>query len=275
MDREVARRKKEEHYRAKKEATQRKMEAIAEKKKEVILKNSTPKPAPSVPTPPPADSSQGMIKKPVPAPRPPASPDKKSERKVEEVSHGMRVSLLSEEMLFPAEKRFASKLAVFILTQCGVILILLAAYFWMVWQESQVKTTEGNINEQLASLEASIVQKENQLKDAKGLQTQADIFKNLLDAHVYWTQFLAGLEKNTVQGVYYTSIAADASGGVVLAAHAPNYETVARQLVAFEEARDFSSAVRIASAVGEQEEGILKGVNFDIHLEIVPKVFYK
>ena len=273
FDREAARRKKEEARRARQEAAKRQADAAALKKKEAFLKPAVSKIMPSppqVPLPP-------AVKKSAP-PSPPATirQEKKQERKVDQVSQGVRVSLLSEEMLFPAEKRFTSKLWVFILTQCGVILILLVAYFWMVWQESQVKTTEGNINEQLAAVDALTAQKESQLKDAKGLQMQAGVFKDLLDAHVYWTQFLAGLEKNTVQGVYFTSIAADANGGVVLAAHAPNYETVARQLVALKKANDFASSASITSATGEEGDGgILKGVSFDIHLEIIPKVFHK
>ena len=55
-----------------------------------------------------------------------------------------------------------------------------------------------------------------------------------------------------------------------------DYESVAEQLVAFEQANDFVKNVRIdsASAVIDLDSETYQGVNFNVNLEFLPEVFF-
>ncbi len=201
------------------------------------------------------------------------SPDVSAhDRKVEKVPSGMRVSLIPEEMRAPVEEEFPKRILVFVLALLFAVFVILGVYLWMVWQLSLVASEEVNIESELSAVNEDIADYEERIEEEQMLQKRINIFGELLDSHVYWTKFFRQLEDNTVEGIYYTSIAADAGGSLVLSALGDNYSAVARQLVAFREASDFISSVRVNSAVSGAEEGM---VNFDININLAPGVFTK
>ncbi|RKX90929.1 MAG: hypothetical protein DRP84_12380 [Spirochaetes bacterium] len=203
-------------------------------------------------------------------------PVKLAEHQAKEVEAGMRVSLIPEEFINPPEDRYAHSLLVFIFSILFTVLIIGAVYLWMVWQESKVTAETVNIDDQIVAVDKKIKDYNEIKQNAQELQNKIGAAEGLLNKHIYWTKFFDLLEQNTVQGIYYVSIAADTEGGIILSAIAEDYTTIARQLVAFNEATDFVNQAKVSSAVAQTgEEGQISGVSFNIDLQLTNNVFIK
>ena len=87
---------------------------------------------------------------------------------------------------------------------------------------------------------------------------------------------MAFLEKYTLDGVYYTKFSADTSGLISLPAVADNYDTLAKQIVALSQAKDFVAEVKVdhAKIISTSQEGKI-GVAFELKIVLAEGVFSK
>lgn len=166
---------------------------------------------------------------------------------------------------------------IFFIAGAGVLAALLAggAYlgiggyqFFIERQAEEVKTEIIALDEEIAGLEKIKIA-------AQDLQQQFRTISDLLAKHVYWTKFFELLEKNTVSDVSYTNFAMAGRQELVISARGRDYKSVARQLLAFQQAKDFVKSVRIDSASAEidPQKGLYQGVKFNVSLEFLPDVF--
>jgi len=156
------------------------------------------------------------------------------------------------------------------------LFVVSLAYLGILWYRLSLSKDVQTIRTQVGQLEEEIVQYENYKKDAIEVQTRIGWVRQLLDKHIYWTEFLAKLEKYTIPEVYYSDLSADTGGSLVLSAHGINFTSVAKQLLALRQAADFVEKVSITSAsVQAGEGGQVVGVDFGINLTLVDGVFYK
>lgn len=190
------------------------------------------------------------------------------------------VNLLPEEVLakFEPRKKIIT-LGIVILICIGAIILI---YGGMAWYQSRIMSKTQEVAGQIEDVDKEIVTYEEVRKESLALKNKLDKIQNLLDQHVYWSEFLEALEKYTLEDVYYTSLAGDIGGKITLIAVGRNFESVAQQYVVFKQAQDFVENVVITSASlstslstsGEGEEA-KSGVNFTIDLTINPDIFYK
>ncbi|MFA6524745.1 MAG: hypothetical protein WCT33_00565 [Patescibacteria group bacterium] len=161
----------------------------------------------------------------------------------------------------------------------GIIAVIVGlAYGYMMYRESKI---EGDIQElvmEINGLDQEIAGLGNVKEDAQTLKKQMDSVSQVLDSHIYWSQFLADLEKYTLPNVYYKNLAATTEGKITLSATAIDLATLADQYLVFQNASDFVSDVTIESAVSAitEEEGASSqnAVDFNISLEINPDIFF-
>lgn len=140
---------------------------------------------------------------------------------------------------------------------------------------------QTRVTSQAQSNQARIQQVEQRMSQLSAKQREAVAFHkstlgvmNLLNRHLYWTKFFRGLEKYTVDSVAFHGVNADRSGRVTLTASAKSYRSVAEQLIAFQQAKDFVQTVSITSATAhEGPEG--STVDFSASLTLVDDVFYR
>lgn len=113
------------------------------------------------------------------------------------------------------------------------------------------------------------------LQAAIQLERDLQAVEHLLTRQRYWTQVFFALERLTVDEVWYGSLTAAADGAIELTASGKDYSSVARQLAAFQQARDVVEQVSIvgASAVGVDAAGHIQGVSFAVTLKLKPTVF--
>lgn len=138
---------------------------------------------------------------------------------------------------------------------------------------NESKTLETSI----FSIKKTIEEYDFQRKQMEGLKARLIALEDLLTNHVYWTQVFSMLEKYTIDDVYFKSFAATQEGSIILSAVGKDYEAVAKQLVAFQQAKDFISDAKINAAVAaiNQKNDIITLVktHFDVVLNLMPEVF--
>ena len=130
--------------------------------------------------------------------------------------------------------------------------------------------------------EAMVIEREMQFFKAKSepllkirdeimnLEVQSARTEKILKDHIYWTKFFSLLEAYTVPNVYFGDFTADTSGVVRLDVVGRDLISIARQIIAFSQARDFVKEVT-ASNVGK----ISKGITASFSLVLEDKVFKK
>ncbi|MBU1074741.1 hypothetical protein KJ705_01545 [Patescibacteria group bacterium] len=195
---------------------------------------------------------------------------------LEEKIQSLDVNLIPDDVLVKLEPK--SKLR-----QLGLAVIIIAVlvgliYGYMMYRESKI---EGDIQVVVVEIE-SVEQELNNLGDIREsalvLKKQIDSVSQLLNVHIYWSQFLEYLEKYTLPDVYYKNLAATKAGIVTLSASAVDLATLADQYLIFQNASDFVESVTIESAVSAQnteDNEIGSGaVDFNISLTINPDTFF-
>lgn len=187
------------------------------------------------------------------------------------------INLIPEELakhpeLELPQKLFKGGLAIFV-----TILIIGAAYLGISWYKFNILRQKEVIGAEIASINTQISQSEKEKPEALELQSRLKLVKQLLDEHVYWTKFFSLLERYTIEEVYYLGFSMVGRDKLVISAVGKDYNSVAKQLVAFEKAEELVKNVKIdaASAEIDSEKGQYSGVSFNINLEFLPNVFLK
>lgn len=146
-------------------------------------------------------------------------------------SKAVRVSFLSPEQAEgPVEARKRKgRLILFVIL--GVVLPVMVGGFF-IFQEQMRQREMSAIDKKMEVLD-NFLQTNSAAVDQVNQIAQAIIaVKPLLQNRFLFTDFFSSLEDNTLPEVSYNSIAVDAKG-VNLMGKAPDYRTVARQLIAF------------------------------------------
>ncbi|MAF13487.1 MAG: hypothetical protein CMI53_01165 [Parcubacteria group bacterium] len=212
--------------------------------------------------------------------------DKKSSTKKNQKSQDESVidvnlipaDLSRRQVLELPNKLFSSGLGIFI-----SILVVVVGYLGIIWYQLRIEQQIEDQLLQVSGITEQIASYENNKIAALELQQNLKAIKQLLDKHVYWTQFFAMLEKYTISEVYYTNFSMAGTEGLVLSAVGRDYQSVAQQLVAFQQADDFIKTVSIdaasANAAVDDETATgpnaYSGVSFSINLEFIDGVFIK
>ncbi|MBI3290686.1 hypothetical protein HYZ76_00220 [Candidatus Falkowbacteria bacterium] len=159
----------------------------------------------------------------------------------------------------------------------SAILIVTAIYFGILWYQFNITRQIAVLENEIKSLDIKIAGYEEDRLEALDLQKRLQLIRELLDKHIYWTQFFSLLERHTISDVYYTNFSMAGRDKLVISAVGKDYKSVAQQLVAFQEAGDFVKSVRIDSAAADvnPEAGGYAGVKFNINLEFLPNIFLK
>lgn len=165
------------------------------------------------------------------------------------------------------------------LIQLGVsfliaLLLALLVYGALLLYGSQQKARIVPLRQNLDQVEADIIKLEKENKKLLGFQTKLSAIKSLLDEHPTFLRFFDALEKNTLPEVSYDTLSISDDGTVSLSAGTASYTMLARQLLAFENAKDSFSSVRFSGIAASLDQlGAIIGVRFTVSLKPVPALF--
>ncbi len=130
------------------------------------------------------------------------------------------------------------------------------------------------LRDQLAATNGKIASIEAKASSLNAFQGQLTTVKRLLENHLYWTEFFTQVEKHTLPSVSFENLSISTQTYTVsTTGYAPDYATVGKQLLAFQNASDVFSSVQISSANAQiDSRGKIAGVQFGITFAIDPKI---
>lgn len=153
------------------------------------------------------------------------------------------------------------------------------------WEEQENKRAE-ELKAKTDILKMEVVNLNNEHAAALSFRDKSGAFSDLLENHVYFTQFFDWLQKNTLSTVKYTGFTGDLTGIYTLNATAPSYAEASWQAKAFlnnEMVKDVEitsvssgggdDAATTGAPVSLDAESVAGSVTFKIDLEINPEVF--
>lgn len=228
---------------------------------------------PPAPLPRSFNGSNSVTPPPPPPPRAPLPPQSRRAPQSSPVSFD--VNLLPEDLVGQYEPR---KKLINLAVISGLTIVGLAAiYVIMIFYQSSIVTRTNEVRTEAGTVSQEISSYQKQRTAALALKDKVDAIGERLDQHIYWTKFFTLLEKHTVPDVYFSNVfAADINGTLTLDATGKDFSSVARQLLAFQEATDFVDTVVINSATRQTgTELTSEGVKFSIDIKLAEGVFTK
>ncbi len=161
--------------------------------------------------------------------------------------------------------------ALFVLSIIGSALIVGIFYGALFVQGKNIANEEAAKASQISDLEKQILDYEELNKEIQKLGSDITLVNDVLNKHIYWTNFFALLEKYTISDVYYRGLAAGNNGALTLKAVGKDFSSVAKQLKVLEQesAKEFVTEAKVTAA-----EDMSSGVEFEITLVLNPNLFY-
>lgn len=187
----------------------------------------------------------------------------------------LTVNLLPEEFAHHPELNLSRKFLVYLasLGVCAFAILTVSQIISLYYNSigNEIRRSQRQIDEYLRQID----QFQSYVSLSQQKLQELDRMEQLLSGHRYLTQAFVHLQQLTVDDVSYSSLALAGEGTVSLQATGRDYRTVARQLVAFQEATDVVKAVTITGASGMAAPGSreLNKVTFSIVLELQPAAF--
>lgn len=183
------------------------------------------------------------------------------------------VNLIKDEVkvVFNWDKNLSILFIVLVLTG----LFITEIYFGLDWWEKQEIKQSQSMDNQVVELGKEL----NQLKAKNG---EVLVFKDknvltgqLLEHHVYWSNFFNWLERNTLSTVIYKSFSGDLYGKYSVGATANNFAEVSWQAKAFlKDPLVQSVDITMANSSASQKPGGDK-VSFSLNFVVNPNIFKK
>jgi Tfp pilus assembly protein PilN len=208
----------------------------------------------------------------------------------------LEVNLIKEETQLSFNWRRNGKALLFAL---GVtIFIIIEIYFGLDWWRQDEEARLEGLKAEIKTVSQEVADMRELAKDALAYQKKTVEISELLDDHIYWTNFFSWLEKNTLSTVSYGEFSGDIEGEYNLKGIAGSFAEVswqAKQLLG----APFVKKVQILNAAtgGEitkedleaeaaaaqnqeyseesKEPSLPPGVSFELVLEIDQQIFKK
>lgn len=186
----------------------------------------------------------------------------------------LEINLIKEEV--GVSFNFAKNLSTLFFVFFIAAIVLGEIYFGLDWwQDQEIAKTEATQTE-ISKLNREISVLNNQANDAIKYKTKALALSGLLNNHIYWSNFLTWLEKNTLSTVQYSDLSGDLSGIYSFNATAKTYADVSWQTKAFlNDPLTKSASVELASLKTTKDKGGTSQINFNLNLEVDPAIFNK
>ena len=156
-----------------------------------------------------------------------------------------------------------------------------------LWRQNQNKQTTDSA-QRLAKANQLVILAENEVGDVLDFRLRLMLVSELLNDHIYWSNFFSFLEKNTLPNVFYQDFSGDTGGEYILKARTDNFDSMAKQLKVFRRSAD---VLEVDSEGGEMvkdeptvdESGTSSEatttpttqLNFFLKLKIKPELFFR
>lgn len=140
----------------------------------------------------------------------------------------------------------------------------------LIWQKERLDTSRTAL-ENSKVIDKQIQIGEQAAKEIKVFTTKLNLVNDLLNNHIYWTNFLAFLESKTLEDVYYEKFSGDLSGEYTIPGVARNLQAITLQL---EVMKTYNKVKSLTPDTG-QSSADGKSLLFNLGMSIDPTIFIK
>lgn len=188
-------------------------------------------------------------------------PSRKSKK--EEV----RVSFLPEKEEWRLSGLYQKKSTLIIVLVVIIVGILIASGVLRL-KTNRLNTFHQTRQQEITSLIAQLREIESKAKATGNIGQLISIAKSKLKEHQAGESMLEILEASVVPEVMLTDLAADAAGTLVFGAQGKDFETVARQLIAWEEHPSIKDVRVTGISTAISDLGNIEGIDFSATLNL-------
>lgn len=183
----------------------------------------------------------------------------------------LEVNLIRDEVRISFDWK---KNASFIFLSLFVVAIfIIEVYFGLdQWEQKELVAAQA-LEEQTAKVSGEVSEMKKTAAPALAYRSKAVAVSQLLDNHVYWTNFFSWLEKKTLSSVYYQGFEGENDGSYNLEAVASSYAEASWQAQALASDPFVLKAEIKEVATVSDSQGAPEGIGFTINLRVDPKIF--
>ncbi len=212
------------------------------------------------------------------------SSQNKENEKEWEGSHILETNLIKGEFVASFQlKKNLIFLLIFIIFAC---LAVAGIYGGLIFRDKQKMEQTVVNSDKIDNLYKTIEQLEGEIEPMSMLGDNLKLAGELLDNHIYWTNFFKFLEDITIPDVFYNGISFNNSGEYSLSARTKNFRTILDQVNIMrlneyiKEVKVDGGEVSVAEAAGQESESQKKGeetagVDFALKFSVDPVLFTK
>lgn len=185
----------------------------------------------------------------------------------------LEVNLVKDEVAISFDWR--QNLSVLALVLILAVLFVTEIYFGLdQWEAQEAQQTQA-IEAQVNITNAEVSKLKNSISPALAYKDKSAVFSNLLDNHIYWSNFFNWLEKNTLSSVKYQEFSGNLDGSYTLEATAQTYADISWQVKALTK-DPLTEKVEVLKAESASDDETKPGkVNFQLVLKVKPEIFKK
>jgi len=184
----------------------------------------------------------------------------------------------SQYRFFPSFKK--RRVITIVFSACLLAFVLdIGVFFVLDHFKRQELQTAKRLDFEIHDLESKLEVFENLRSETESLRFKMDFTELVLDQHIHWSEVLKFLENHTIPTVYYSKLVGSTSG-VSLTAYALDFESLARQLLAFEK-QDLVEEVNVSNInlveIGQEKDEAVSlpatMVAFDVLISFKPEIY--
>lgn len=149
-------------------------------------------------------------------------------------------------------------------------------YFGLDWWEQQELASSQTLSQDISKINAEVNKIKTKAAEALVYKEKSIEVTNLLKNHIYWSNFLNWLEKNTLSTVKYSGLTGDLSGTYSFTATAKTYADASWQAKAFlNDPLTQKVNIRAVNSAATKGAPGKSSVAFSIELMVKPEIFKK
>jgi len=166
----------------------------------------------------------------------------------------------------------------------GVILIFISLgsiWGYLFMKESKQAEVYSGKERRLLEKQQELINIEKELEQTNKLRNKIVAVENILDNHIYWTNFFDYLEDNTLPGVYYNEFSGNLDGEYSMSANTAGFENFVAQMENWQQENQYTISANSEGAEISQKKETKnssdsgKPVLFEFELIVSPEIFLK
>lgn len=180
------------------------------------------------------------------------------------------IDLIKDEIpvIFDKKKNLYTLGAFVILS---LFLVFEIYFFLYSWEDQEIRKKAIALEEEVARLDQEISAVKEKASDAIEFKDSLSSAGPIFSGHIYWSNLLSYLERNTLADVYYSGLTGDTSGTYLLHSWVKDFRAISYQLKTVISDNHTANAKISNEKVNGGDQSL--GVLFDLGLTVKPDIF--